>query len=120
MVCFKPCNVTFCVKVIPLLVLGSAGAVLLPPAPREGQARGAVGHGGLVPHTQQGKGDQGVFDPPGASPSSVGPALNHSSFPPFVFYSNEFGCCLMQIDNDFIRKRPSHFSPVIGGKQEDA
>lgn len=81
MVCFKPCKVTFCVKVIPLLVLGSAGAVLLPPAPREGQARGAVGHGGLVPHTQQDKGGPGGVWPPRCLPQLCGASLKPQQFP---------------------------------------
>lgn len=77
---------------------------------------------------EQGEGGEGVLGVGVCLPtlpwcSSVGPGSNHDSFLLFVFYFSDFCCCLgclMQIDNDFIRKRPSHFYPVIGGNHEDA
>lgn len=66
----------------------------------------------------------GVFDSPGHLPQLCGAGLQPTTvFPLFVFYLSEFCSCLgrlMQIDNGFIRKRPSRFYPVIGGNQEDA
>lgn len=91
-----------------------AGGVPAPVASCPVLRAGEGGEGGI---------SSGVF----VSPSHRGAALWGQAQATIVFlsvfYFSEFCCCLgrlMHIDNDFIRKRPSHFYPVIGGNCEDA